>query len=77
MEPRDVDHDSKESLHSTSEVRLVLGRYLAPRMIDEVCSLLERGRVRTDVMRPKISEERRAEMRTMARRIASRGLREN
>lgn len=65
--------EAKDSLHSTDEVRLVLRRYLAPRMVEEVCALLERGRPRTDDVRPQISEERRAEMRMMARQIATRG----
>lgn len=65
--------EAKDSLHSTEEVRLVLRRYLAPRMVEEVCALLESARPRTDDVRPQISEERRAEMRMMARQIATRG----
>lgn len=59
-------------LHSTDEVRLILGRILAPKMVEEVCAALEAGKLDGETARPNVPEEKRAEMRTRARAIARR-----
>lgn len=63
---------SPARLHSTDEVRLILGRILAPKMVEEVCAMLEAGKLDAETVRPKVAEEKRAEMRTRARAIARR-----
>ena len=60
-------------LHSTDEVRLILGRILAPKMVEEVCAMLDAGKLDGGTARPKVDEEKRAEMRVRARAITRRG----